>query len=105
MDSKKRVLFPDEMLEQMDIEKTIFAKEMHEHGIAVLSEKEGSGLILRIYQLMRGTEGAYSPVQELAAFNFKNRGDLDDFLTKLPNITGLEMLLLLNPLQNETTVH
>lgn len=98
--NSKRVIFPDELLENTVVETTIFTEQNDIYGIAALSEEgEGSTFILRIHQLMwLDDEGAFSPVQELEAFSFLNRGDLDDFLTRLPNITGLEMLMLLNPL-------
>lgn len=97
--NSKRVVFPDELLENTVIETTIFTEHNDVYGIAALSEEgEGSTPFLRLYQLIWfNDEEVFSPVQQLEAFGFLNRGDLDDFLTRLPNMTGLEMLLLLNP--------
>jgi len=98
--SSRKVVFPNELLVNKQVETTIFTEKNDIFGIAVLSEEgEDSTLILRIYQLMWfDDEQAYSPVQELEALSFQTREQLDDFVTRLPDITGLEMLMLINPL-------
>lgn len=83
IDSSKKVTFPDSN-EQI--------------GIAALSERDGSNHILRIYQLVYNEEELFEPIQELAAFSFLDREELTSFLERLPSISGLEMLMLLNPL-------
>lgn len=100
--SSKNVVFPNELLENRKIETAIFPEHHDDFGVAVLSEvDEDSSIILSIYQMVwSNDEEAFSPVQELEAFRFWNREDLEEFLTRLPNITGLEMLMLLNPLPN-----
>ncbi|HLR51707.1 MAG TPA: hypothetical protein VK072_02410 [Candidatus Avamphibacillus sp.] len=96
----KNVVFPDELLENKKIETTIFTEENDLLGVAVLSEVADNSIhVLRIYQMFWfNEEKAFSPVQELAAFSFPNREELDDFLMRLPEISGLEMLMLVNPL-------
>lgn len=99
MDEGKKVLFPDELIEDKVIETTIFPVNSKTVGIAVLSHKEGPAHILRIYQLLYNKESeSYEPIQELAAFTFKRRDELTDFLDDLPHLNGLEMLMLLNPI-------
>lgn len=98
--SSKRVVFPDELLEDRRIETTIFTEQNDIFGIAVLSETDQDfTFTLRIYQLMWSKdEEAFAPVQELEAFRFLTRQQLEDFVKRLPEISGLEMLMLLNPL-------
>ena len=98
--NSKNVVFPDELLENKKIETTIFPEENGLIGVAVLSEvAENSIHVLRIYQMFWfNEEEAFSPVQELAAFSFPSREEFDDFLMRLPEISGLEMLMLVNPL-------
>ncbi|MFC4024758.1 hypothetical protein ACFOUV_13225 [Oceanobacillus longus] len=99
MDLKPNVSLPDELLDKMQLETTIFSPANDVFGVAALSEEVGPTLILRLYQLVVNEDNAYQPVQELAAFSFGNRLELESFLDRLPEISGLEMLMLLNPLQ------
>ena len=102
MDTERRVIFPDELLEKKQIETTIFTPSNENVGVVALSEEENFLLTLRLYQLTRLEDNLdYHPVQELAAFSFQNRQDLDNFLERLPDLTGLEMLMLLNPLPSD----
>lgn len=103
METGRRVSFPDELLEGRQIETTIFTPSNDDVGVVALSEQEDAVLTLRLYQLTRFDDDPdYHPVQELAAFSFLNRQDLDDFLERLPDLTGLEMLMLLNPLPSDS---
>ncbi len=47
-------------------------------------------------------EDAFFPVQELASFSFGTKGEMKNFVKRLPEMSGLEMLLLLNPLPRTT---
>jgi len=99
MESSKSVLFPSEMLVEMEIEDTFFPTNSKQIGIAVLSHFQESAYIMRIYQLIHNNESdSFEPIQELASFSFSSKEHFDDFLKMLPNMTGLEMLMLLNPL-------
>lgn len=91
------VEFPDELLEGRLIETTIFSPENEDIGIAILSEFQGGTYVMRIYQLEQSQHEKYSPIQELAAFSFHSRRKFDEFLESLPEMSGLEMLLALNP--------
>src|SRR5690625_1198048 len=99
MNENKSVVYPNELLENMRVEGTIFPENASDVGIATLSHEVGSAHILRIYQLLFNNEAdAYDLVQELAAFTFQDRIELVSFLEDLPHLNGLEMLMLLNPL-------
>jgi len=97
MSSEKEVVFPNELLEEMQVETTIFSPENEIIAIAALSKIENSAHILSLWQLLKD-QNSYHPVQELAAFSFLDRVDLEDFLHRLPDMSGIEMLLILNPL-------
>lgn len=100
MDITRNVVFPNEMLEEMNIEDTFFPTNSDEVGVAVLSHIQDSAHIMRIYQLILNNESnSFEPVQEMASFSFGGRVHFDDFLRMLPNLTGLEMLMLLNPIE------
>lgn len=106
MEASKSVVFPNEMLVEMEIEDTFFLTNSHHIGIAVLSHFQDSVHTMRIYQLLLNNDSdSFEPIQELASFSFGTREHFDDFLKLLPNMTGLEMLLLLNPLSTATGTH
>lgn len=74
----------------MRIESTIFSPNTSEIGVAILSEKNSSDHVLRIYQLLFNNEKeTYNLVQDLAAFTFKHRNELTTFLNDLPHLNGL----------------
>lgn len=92
------------MLDEMEIEDTFFPTNSNDVGIAVLSDFQDSVHIMRIYQLLLNKDsGSFEPIQELASFSFATREHFDDFLKMLPNMTGLEILMLLNPLSDINT--
>ncbi|EAC4040237.1 hypothetical protein KQY62_002967 [Listeria monocytogenes] len=106
MDTSKSVVFPNEMLDEMEIEDTFFPTNSNEVGIAILSHLQDSAHIMRIYQLFLNSEtSSFEPIQELASFSFATREHFDDFLKMLPNLTGLEMLMLLNPITTDENVN
>jgi|SRR5690625_1844093 len=98
-------VYPNELLEKMRVEGTIFPKNASQVGVATLSHEDCSPHVLRVYQLLfNDYEEAYEPVQELAAFRFESRKELVDFLNDLPHLNGLEMLMLLNPYNKDASV-
>ncbi len=107
MNADKKVLYPNQLLEEMQIEGTIFPKSKSNMGVATLSHEVNSKHILRIYHLLLNDgEDNYEVIQELAAFTFEDRDELLYFLDDLPDLNGLEMLMLLNPFpQNNLLVN
>ena len=104
MNEDKKVLYPNQLLEEMRVEGTIFPENASQFGVATLSHQDGSAHVLRIYQLLfNDYEEAYEPVQELAALRFESRKELVDFHNDLPHLNGLEMLMLLNPLNKDNS--
>ncbi len=95
--NEENVFFPDEMMENKKLETVIISPVSTEIGIAALSELSQSMHILRLYQLsFEEYENTYIPVQELEAFSFQHYDELTNFLEKLPEMSALEMLLVLN---------
>ncbi|WP_445491518.1 hypothetical protein [Niallia sp. 03133] len=90
------VVYPNVLMKGMKKEGIMISPVDVNIGIAALSEKEYENQILRLYQLVR-EENTYHFSHELAAFRFTSYHELDPFLQKLPAISGLEMLMLLNP--------
>lgn len=99
MDTNRAVNFSNELLRDMTIERTFFPSNSDEVGVAVLSHIENEEHITRIYQLVLNMKSnVFEPTQEMASFAFESSDDFFYFLDKLPNLTGLEMLMLLNPI-------
>ncbi|MFA1822764.1 hypothetical protein ACDX78_21875 [Virgibacillus oceani] len=96
MSSEKKVRFADGTLDHMEVETSIFSPEHPELGVAVLSEEHDGMFIARLLELAQDEESFY-PIQDLAAFKFDTKREMKDFIKRLPEMSGLEMLLLLNP--------
>lgn len=105
MYKNKDVIYPNQLTKDMKIEKEIFPAIESDIGITTLSEQVNSNHILRIYQLLYNHENEnYDVVQELEAFTFQERKELTNFIKKLPQLNGIEMLLLLNPLHQKPQI-
>lgn len=92
------ISLPEGILDTMLIESTIFTPENQQIGVIVLSEFVRTKYILHIYQLaLSKNKEHYQFVQELAAFKIDTRAEVDVMIDRLPNLSGLEMLLMLNP--------
>src|SRR5690625_5915421 len=99
------IAFPVGILDRMTIESAIFTPENKKLGIIVLSEFIKSEHILRVYQLVLSTdETQYNFVEELVAFNLKKREETDELIERIPNISGLEMIFLINLLRHLTSI-
>lgn len=99
MDPDVKVSFPNEILENMKFEQTIFSPENDKIGIAIFSETENDSHIMRIYHLLYDEdEHVYNFIQELTAFSFQSQREVDDLIERLPTLSGIEMLLMLQPI-------
>lgn len=97
MTEKRNIEIPEEWQKGMTLEEVIFPDNVNDIGFAIFSETENNLHVLRIYQLLRHINSAsFVPVDELAAFSFEVRDELEEFIDVLPKITGLEMLVLIN---------
>lgn len=100
MQKQDKLSLPDEMFQDMELEDVIFPVNLEETGVVVFSQTgENNDYVMRVFQLILNPElDRYFPVQELVAFSFPSYDKLKDFLITLPNLNGIEMLMLLNPL-------
>lgn len=93
-----KVDYPNKLLDNLIVESTIISPNHHGVGVTLLSEVKESFHILRIFQIMLNeVDDTYHILLELEVFSFENRKELDEFMDNLPHISGLDMLLLLNP--------
>jgi len=89
---------PYEILQKMKFEGNIISTAKTGVIISGFSEHNGKSHILRIYQLSYSHfTDTFDFVQELEAFSFRSHEELVDFFDKLPQLNGIEMLMLLNP--------
>ncbi|HLQ83104.1 MAG TPA: hypothetical protein VK121_04595 [Pseudogracilibacillus sp.] len=104
MYSDVKINMPDEILQKMQFEGNIFSTAKTDVIITGFSEQNGGDHILRIYQLSYNHfTNTHDFVQELEAFSFGTHKDLVDFFDKLPQLNGIEMLMLLNPISLNNT--
>jgi len=87
------------------IEEILISPESDSIGIAFTSSVKSNFHVLNIVQLLYSmNDDSYSPVQELATFSFQNYEELKEFIQKLPRLSGIDMLLLLNPLKSNSSL-
>ncbi|MCP3740866.1 hypothetical protein [Rossellomorea sp. BNER] len=91
--------FPNEISEKMLFETLVISPVNVNIGISIFTEKKNGHHVLRIFQMRLSEDEVYEMIQELEAFAFPLRSDLDQFLEKLLEMSGLDMLVLLNTLQ------
>lgn len=98
------VNIPNELLEEMEIQGTIVSPIYTEMGILVLSKgmiQFSRDVTIRIYYLKQAADRkSYDVYYELEAFSFTNYNEAKKFIKHLPKMSGIEMLLLLNPEPN-----
>ncbi|MFF2449925.1 hypothetical protein ACFVSW_23060 [Neobacillus sp. NPDC058068] len=97
------VIFPDDILEGMRIESIIISPIAKHLGVAALSGKSEDMHVLRLYQLILREDQNYVPTFELEAFAFYSRKDLTDFVVRLPEMSAIEILMVMN--QEPTMTH
>ena len=67
------VIFPDEILEGMNIEAFTIAPRDHRIGVAILSGKHENMYVLRLYQVIKREDQQFYPTHELEAFSFYSK--------------------------------
>ncbi|MGN7300699.1 hypothetical protein [Ferdinandcohnia sp. SAFN-114] len=96
-----KINIPNELLEEMEIQGTIISPVFPEMGILVLSDgmfQFSKEIVIRIYRLeLEADTQSYKIYYELVALSFSSYSDAKDFVDHLPNMSGIEMLILLNP--------
>lgn len=74
MNSGKKVRFDDVMLENMEMETSIFSPVHPELGVTLPSEKRDGIFIIHILELAKDGDSLFS-IQELASFSFGTKED------------------------------
>ncbi|MEH7276498.1 hypothetical protein [Neobacillus vireti] len=96
-----KVEFPEGVLNRKKIENIIISPIDNRHGVAVVSGKLKNMHLLRLYQIINGGEwDCYVPTHEIGAFTFTSRLKLMEFVKHLPEMTALEILMVMNPHPN-----
>ncbi|HLS61328.1 MAG TPA: hypothetical protein VK044_09375 [Virgibacillus sp.] len=86
------------VLDSMQIELIMLTPVSDQVAASVLSEFIQGKYTLHIHQLELSTDKEhYQFVQELATFQIDTRAELDEMIERLPKLSGIEMLFLLNP--------
>lgn len=94
----RNVLLTEQLKEDLQHEDTIISPMYEQVGFALMSHVQDNQHVLRIFQLLLMEDDQYHPVQELEAYSFPTRREMEDFMNHLPGMTALELLLLQNPL-------
>src|SRR5690625_6132285 len=106
MHSDKLVVFPQDLLETMTIESTLFLPNNEDLGVAILSKQINDHYIAKVYQLsLSEDQQQYNFIQELAVFKYETQDEIDQLITRLPEMSGLEMLIMLNPDRKSTRLN
>ena len=105
MNYERSINFSHDIFKHSSIEQTLFSPTADDLGVIIVSSKEKNTHVLRIIQLLYSfPEQSFIPVQELVSFDFQTYEQLTDFLENLPNLSGMDMLLLLNPLTDNSDI-
>lgn len=87
-----------EGLKSMKVENVFFSPINENIGVAVLSEKQRKTVVFRLYFLyFNDEENSYIFTHELSALSFQNRFEAKHFLKRLPEMSALEILILMKP--------
>lgn len=90
-------VFPDELLEGMSIEAFMVSPGNREIGVAILSGEDAGMHVLRLYHMVKDEDENFHPTHELEAFSFRSKKSLKKFMKQLPNLSALELLIIMNP--------
>ncbi|WP_243300439.1 hypothetical protein [Bacillus litorisediminis] len=95
------VLIPKEFLDEMEVYSTIISPIHQEMGILIMSQnlnRMSNDIVIRLYRLQKEkNKKSYEIIYELQAFSFSLYNQAKSFLDYLPNMSAIEMLLMLNP--------
>jgi len=100
-------LIPDELQEDMQVLTTIISATMDNIGILIMGENiephlEGQLSVIRIYLLGRD-DSEFLVEKELEAFAFHDLDSAHSFLENLPNMTALELLIMMNRTDDDSS--
>lgn len=93
------VVYPDGLLKGMKSELVLISPINHDVGVTGITEKYNNKHLIRLYQLFRDEDQRYYPTHEIGAFTFSSRSELEIFVNHLPQMTAIEILMLMSPLK------
>lgn len=91
-------------LESMELLQFIESPVFEGLGILIMGENMIGMPNVRFYELEK-IEDVYEVKQELQAFTFLSSTEAMAFLDHLPDMTALELLLMMNKVQEEKLLH
>jgi len=100
------IVFPDELIEDMKILSTVTNPEKEDLGILIMGENmeveqySGGLSVIRLY-LLNKRNFKYHFEIELGAFAFYDLESAYGFLIKLPEMSALELLIMMNDTKSD----
>jgi len=96
-DEAVKILMPEEFGDEMEILTTVFTPE-NEIGLVIAGEnmyQTSENPVIRIFML-ENVDLGWALNEELQAFAFLNYDEAQSFLVNLPNMSALELLIIMN---------
>ena len=91
-------------LESMELIQLIESPVVNGLGILIMGENMNGAPNIRFYQLEK-IKDSFEVKKELQTFTFHSSVEALLFLEHLPNMSALELLLMMGTVDEETTVH
>lgn len=91
-------------LESMELIQFIESAMVKDLGILIMGENMHATSNIRFYQLEKIKE-LFEVKKELQTFTFHSSSEAIVFLEHLPNMSALELLVMMGTVDEETTVH
>ncbi|MER2079697.1 hypothetical protein [Psychrobacillus psychrotolerans] len=91
-------------LESMELIQLIESPVVNGLGILIMGENMNGTPNIRFYQLEK-IKDLFEVKKELQTFTFHSSAEAMIFLEHLPNMSALELLLMMGTVDEETTVH
>ncbi|RLL43919.1 hypothetical protein D8M04_13525 [Oceanobacillus piezotolerans] len=92
------VVIDNELLEEYALLSTFFSPSNTTLGVLILGEnyhEVSRNVILRVYRLNKETDGKFYSQAELQVFSFSSFNEAEQFLSYLPEMSALELILMM----------
>lgn len=97
VNSSVSVNLPEEIIKGKKIEFVTVSPIEDRIGVTGLSGKLKNMYLLRLYQIMSDNDKEFYPTHEIGAFTFHSRLKLKEFVDLLPEMSAIEILMIMNP--------
>ncbi|MBS3678936.1 hypothetical protein KGF86_01790 [Ornithinibacillus massiliensis] len=98
LNEEVKVNYPDELLKNMHIEGVMISPYDTMIGVTALSQQINQDHVLRLYSLVLNEDGFFEVIYELQAFSMQTKEDIRIFLEKLPAMSAIELMMIMNPI-------